>query len=82
MYIHINKVFQACILVFCTKSSCTVSQTILITTVGSKKAPNQNPDGLHPDTTTYPITTGTQNEGSIDSIVNTSHSIEKYPEDN
>jgi hypothetical protein len=48
-------------------------------TVGSKKTPSP---GAVPGCTKYPVTTQPGEKGSIIVNVNTSHSIEKYPEDN
>jgi hypothetical protein len=49
--------------------------------VGSKKTPSACP-GTVPGYTDYPVTTQPGEKGSIIVNVNTSHSIEKYPEDN
>jgi hypothetical protein len=50
--------------------------------VGSKKVPSSSTE--HPSTgyTNYPVTTQQGENGSPSKNVNTSHSIEKYPEDN
>jgi hypothetical protein len=49
--------------------------------VGSKKTPSNTGD-TRPGCTTYPITNHAVEKGSPIVNVNTSHSIEKYPEDN
>jgi hypothetical protein len=49
--------------------------------VGSKKTPSDCP-GAVPGCTEYPVTTQPGEKGSTIVNVNTSHSIEKYPEDN
>jgi hypothetical protein len=65
-------------------NACTVNGALVDEThhfVGSKKTPSNCPDAV-PGCTEYPITTQPGEKGSIIVNINTSHSIEKYPEDN